>query len=240
MKDEHLPAPASGLRLFSLLKGWIAVAVFCGASLAVYHSAGGFFDARDFNERAIILDAEVVEAREERRMQRLHHVIELRYVLNDEPRTLELDVPRGVYSRAQRQETLAIAFEPDRPGVPIVPADRVTSRAQTWLALSVLALAAVCGWLIFIESRVKQARKTRDEGERVSARVSKIAYVGNASLGPVFIRFYRLHWIEASGRAGSSVGRSRMAFSALSEGSHLWVYRKGPHAWWEGDVGGPM
>ncbi|MCH2076888.1 MAG: hypothetical protein MK180_08365 [Rhodobacteraceae bacterium] len=123
MKDEHLPAPASGLRLFSLLKGWIAVAVFCGASLGLYHSAGGFFDARDFNKRAIILDAEVVEAREERRMQRLPHVIELRYVLNDEPRTVELDVPRGVYSRDQRQETLAIAFDPDRPAVPIVPAD---------------------------------------------------------------------------------------------------------------------
>lgn len=102
MKDEDLPAPASGLRLFSLLKGWIAVALFCGASVALYHAAGGLFDARDFNKRAIILDADVVETREERRMQRLHLVIELRYVLNDESRTLELDVPRGVYSRAQR------------------------------------------------------------------------------------------------------------------------------------------
>ena len=124
--------------------------------------------------------------------------------------------------------------------MPIVPAHKVTSHAQTWLGLSVLALAAASGWLIFIESRVKQARKTRDEGERVSARVSKIAYVGHAHLGPVFIRFYRLQWIEASGRTGSSVVRSRLAFSALNEGSHLWVYRKGPHAWWEGDVGGPM
>lgn len=237
------PNPASSpslFRLFLRMGGWIVL--ITGALLLIFSIAShqSLKTAKRFETEGRIADARIVDrdtttSTDSDGKQSTNYWLTFHYVTTrGEEIELRRSVPSSVYRENQVGDHFDLLYLESAPRkTEVTPGtNRTMSRVMQIVALVMgliwlAALWKVGGWAV-------AAVRARRYGTREEARVTEVYRTGfKVNNRPR----YRLKWVDAQGKPGTSLMHKANALSDFKAGDSIGIYQGVKYSWWVGDIG---